>query len=85
MFSVSFSRPLLPVALALEHGEQRHMQRPSYHGVTALLQSGPLQWGDDGHPAHIFAGYHHREQDSSPHRHLYWTPAAGIKHDLLHL
>lgn len=35
------------MALVLEHGEQCHMQGSSYHGVEAVLQSGPLQQADD--------------------------------------
>lgn len=73
------------MALVLEHGEQRHMQRPPEHGVKALLQSGPLQQAADGRPAHISAGHNHREQDRGSYRHLYWTPAAGILHEKLHI
>lgn len=67
------------MCFVLEHGEQRHMQRPSHHGVEALLQGGPLQQADDRCLAHVTAGHHHREQDCSPYRHLYWTPAAGTQ------
>lgn len=70
--------PLLPVAVVLEHGEQRHMQRPTYHGVKALLQSGPLQQADDKCPTHLSAGHNHREQDCGPYWHFHWTPASGI-------
>ena len=73
------------MALLLEHGEQRHMQRPSHHGVKALLQSGSLQQAANGRPAYISAGHNHREQDRGSYRHLYWTPAAGILHDKLHI
>ena len=85
-----FPWPLLPVALVLEHGEQRHMQRPSYHGVEALLQSGSLQQADDKCPTNISAGHNHREQDCSPYWHFDWTPATGIRsfiffHQFLHV
>lgn len=70
---------LLLGASLVEHGEQRHMQRPPHHGVKALLQSGPLQQADDQRPAHLSAGYNHREQDCCPHWHLNWTSAAGTQ------
>lgn len=77
--NVSFPCPLLPMALVLEHGEQCHMQRPSYHGFKALLQSGPLQQADDKCPAHLSACHNHREQDCSPYWHLYRTLATGTQ------
>lgn len=54
------------------------MQRPSYHGVKALLQSGPVQQEDDKRPAHISPRHNYREQDCGPHWYLDRTPASGI-------
>lgn len=72
----SVSRPF-----ALEHGEQRHLQRPAHHGVEALLPSGPLQQADDRRPAHVSVGHDHREQDRRAYWHFHRTPPAGVQHE----
>lgn len=77
-FTGSFLFP--PLMVALEHGEQRHVQRPSDHGVKALLPSGPLQQADDKRPAHLSPGDNHREQNCCSHWHLHWTSTSGMLH-----
>lgn len=61
-----------------EHGAQYDLQRSAHPGVSAVLQSRPLQQTDERRSAHFYTGHRHREQDSGSYRYIRWETAAGV-------
>lgn len=61
-----------------EHGAQYDLQRSAHPGVSAVLQSRPLQQTDERRSAHFYTGHQHREQDSGSYRHIRWETPAGV-------
>ncbi len=64
-----------------EHGAQYDLQRSAHPGVSAILQSRPLQQTDERCSAHLTAGHQHREQDSGSYRHIRRETPAGMDHE----